>query len=523
MSANYQPTIGPYNELEPFRYWCQKVLPTVYDDSLSYYELLSKFVDYLNKTMEDMSTAVTDITNLNEAYGELQDYVNNYFEDLDVQTEINHKLDVMAANGSLSMLIQPYIVDYEADVATLSARISELESAYTPGSTSGDAELADIRVAFDSETYVSAGDAVRAQAEDLYKGSSNIPVLKWKYDTYLSDSTGQELTSAAHRYAVTQMIPCAKNDIFWNKTESYYPENVQLLFRLYLYGTVVTTNDTFLEYRVWNASNVRKFTVPDGVTGLRIQVGRQVDTEATLTYPQCETCADIEVYRKGANIDEFTYAKGFTHIPNVTWQYAKYLNGSNGFVYDSAAHRYAISNMIPCKPHDVFINHTPKYDSDSKELTLTAWFYGTTNTPNDTPLKVVDFERHRDDQSEIVIEAPANATGLRFTMGRIIATGYPIEYPTCETYFKMEYYRKGVSYDDVKHDLKVLFIGNSMAQEDVAYAPYIIGNMDNRVNLTVGIAFYANATINDYVNIWNNDTTSGSVFFLCAFDDNTIK
>ena len=40
------------NDLRPFRFWCQKVLPLVYDDSLSYYELLCKVVDYLNKTME---------------------------------------------------------------------------------------------------------------------------------------------------------------------------------------------------------------------------------------------------------------------------------------------------------------------------------------------------------------------------------------------------------------------------------------------------------------------------------------
>ena len=37
--------------LKPFRYWVQKVLPTVYDDSLSYYELLEKVLHYLNETM----------------------------------------------------------------------------------------------------------------------------------------------------------------------------------------------------------------------------------------------------------------------------------------------------------------------------------------------------------------------------------------------------------------------------------------------------------------------------------------
>jgi hypothetical protein len=61
--ADFSPTQGNYKELKPFRYWCQKVLPLVYDDSLSYYELLCKVVDYLNKTMEDVDTLHVDVDN----------------------------------------------------------------------------------------------------------------------------------------------------------------------------------------------------------------------------------------------------------------------------------------------------------------------------------------------------------------------------------------------------------------------------------------------------------------------------
>ena len=35
-----------------FRFWCQKVLPAVYDDSLSYYELLCKVIHKLNEIIE---------------------------------------------------------------------------------------------------------------------------------------------------------------------------------------------------------------------------------------------------------------------------------------------------------------------------------------------------------------------------------------------------------------------------------------------------------------------------------------
>ena len=109
MSANFTPTLGDVTELKPFRFWCQKVLPLVFDDTLSYYELLCKVVDYLNNTMADVNTLSGDVENLHTAYEQLQEYVNTYFSSLDLQEEINAKLDAMAESGVLSTLIAPYI------------------------------------------------------------------------------------------------------------------------------------------------------------------------------------------------------------------------------------------------------------------------------------------------------------------------------------------------------------------------------------------------------------------------------
>lgn len=114
--ADFTPEIGNYKTLKPFRYWCQKVLPLVYDDSLSYYELLCKVIDYLNKTMEDVETLHGDITNLHKAYTQLQEYVNNYFSTLDVQEEINKKLDEMAKDGTLDAIINNFLTSNLAEI-----------------------------------------------------------------------------------------------------------------------------------------------------------------------------------------------------------------------------------------------------------------------------------------------------------------------------------------------------------------------------------------------------------------------
>lgn len=92
-------------KLEPFRYWVQKTLPIVYDDSLSYYELLGKVTYHLNETMETQNQTSENFGQLVKRFNELNEYVNNYFDNLDVQDEINDKLDKLVADGTMDTII----------------------------------------------------------------------------------------------------------------------------------------------------------------------------------------------------------------------------------------------------------------------------------------------------------------------------------------------------------------------------------------------------------------------------------
>ena len=81
-----------------FREWCNHtipVLPQVYGDELSYYELLNKVIERCNE--------------IGITINELIDYVNHYFDSLDVQQMINAKLDQMAQDGTLADLINKVI------------------------------------------------------------------------------------------------------------------------------------------------------------------------------------------------------------------------------------------------------------------------------------------------------------------------------------------------------------------------------------------------------------------------------
>ena len=96
-------------KISPFRYWCQQTLPLTFDDSLSYMELLSKVIKHLNDCVADVATAEQDIINLHNAFVQLQGYVNEYFQNLNVQSEVDHKIDEMVENGTFDQLLDPIV------------------------------------------------------------------------------------------------------------------------------------------------------------------------------------------------------------------------------------------------------------------------------------------------------------------------------------------------------------------------------------------------------------------------------
>lgn len=109
MSADFTPTLKPYNKLNNFWIWCQKVLPLVYDDSLSYYELLCKLMKYLNEMINNQNNMYQDISDLHDAFEQLQEYVNNYFSDLNIQEEVNNIIEQLLNDGKLNELLNLFI------------------------------------------------------------------------------------------------------------------------------------------------------------------------------------------------------------------------------------------------------------------------------------------------------------------------------------------------------------------------------------------------------------------------------
>ena len=65
-------------ELQTFKIWCQNVLPLVYDDSLSYYEVLCKCVDYINKLISTDNAIIKDIDKLQSELKIVENWIENF-------------------------------------------------------------------------------------------------------------------------------------------------------------------------------------------------------------------------------------------------------------------------------------------------------------------------------------------------------------------------------------------------------------------------------------------------------------
>lgn len=104
--------MGDFIKNNPFRFWCQKVLPLVYDDSLSYYELLCKVVCKLNELAEnqnnlsdeikavanDLNDFKTQVPGMIEA--KVEEWLNNYITTHGLVNSVNGMTGVVTLTAA---------------------------------------------------------------------------------------------------------------------------------------------------------------------------------------------------------------------------------------------------------------------------------------------------------------------------------------------------------------------------------------------------------------------------------------
>ena len=179
-------------------------------------ERVKQLTEEWASTLEAWQTTQQDWIETEEAWISFKSYVENYLANLDVQDEINNKLDQMAADGTLDALLLPYFNAYKAEIngiielhtqqiASLDSRVTQIAS-LPEGSTTGDAELIDIRTPalgfHGNVAYASAGDAVRGQVTTLNDNEKHLSdITNGFIDIFTQISEDVTTLSATTTYA----------------------------------------------------------------------------------------------------------------------------------------------------------------------------------------------------------------------------------------------------------------------------------------------------------------------------------
>lgn len=102
MSDIQFPQRHDYTPISPFKMFVKSNFPFIEAtfESLDNYGLYCKIVEYLNQVIGETNDMATDVV-------AFTDFTTNYFENLNVQEEINNKLDEMTESGLLQRILAP--------------------------------------------------------------------------------------------------------------------------------------------------------------------------------------------------------------------------------------------------------------------------------------------------------------------------------------------------------------------------------------------------------------------------------
>lgn len=73
----------------------------------------------MQKLGEKINEVIKKTNDTTEIVNELKNFVNNYFKDLDVQEEINNKIDELVNNGTISNLLEPFFTNINNSLVNL--------------------------------------------------------------------------------------------------------------------------------------------------------------------------------------------------------------------------------------------------------------------------------------------------------------------------------------------------------------------------------------------------------------------
>ena len=124
--------------ITPFKMFIKNGFPFIENtyEALDNYGLLCKIVEKLNEVVASENQVTTEVAELNTAFVNLKNYIDTWFDNLDLQAEVNAKLDDMVEDGTLAEIInQEIFTELDNKVDGAIADIGNLSNLTTTAKT----------------------------------------------------------------------------------------------------------------------------------------------------------------------------------------------------------------------------------------------------------------------------------------------------------------------------------------------------------------------------------------------------
>lgn len=263
---NEKPTID-VNKVKPITKFIYTlgVLPTSYLMSMTYEEQITWLCNYIMQTLiPAINDDVAAVQELQGLYVDLQDYVNNYLDNLNVEQDVNDKIDEMAQNGTLTRIIKDYVDPlYQGYQESINAQISIQNNA-----------ISDLRD--EIENVVSTTPIAVTSISDM-EDTSQIYVLTTDGYWYYYDGDSWErggVYQAAASSGDIEDLQEAIEKIYSNETDISYSNSTSsayefIQYRRYLLNVTITTGSLNLATRQ-TSSGSNYETIKNGITSNQI-------------------------------------------------------------------------------------------------------------------------------------------------------------------------------------------------------------------------------------------------------------
>lgn len=124
--------------IDKLRFWCQKVLPLVYDESLSYYEVLCKVAEKLNESITQLNALSdkfdnydTDLSELSSRITAVEDSMDGLVAEVEqrfttLQTSLEQ--EIADTDAELSRKIDTKLAEVDSRIVIVDNKINELDA-----------------------------------------------------------------------------------------------------------------------------------------------------------------------------------------------------------------------------------------------------------------------------------------------------------------------------------------------------------------------------------------------------------